>query len=70
MAKTILSITLVILFWGLTLATRTKLLPLRSRNAVAAVAPGITDGICSLMVKTQGYTCEEHLVLCLHLFLF
>ncbi|XP_057441706.1 triacylglycerol lipase 2-like isoform X1 [Lotus japonicus] len=62
MAKTILSITLVILFWGLTLATRTKLLPLRSRNAVAAVAPGITDGICSLMVKTQGYTCEEHLV--------
>lgn len=59
MAKSSLSITLVILFCGLTLASRTKILPL---STITALAPELNDGVCSSLVKTQGYACEEHLV--------
>ncbi|KAK7276493.1 hypothetical protein RIF29_17633 [Crotalaria pallida] len=63
MAKSSLSIILVILLWGLTLSSGKKLLSHKSRkSAITALAPASTDGICSSMVKTQGYTCEEHLV--------
>jgi len=62
MAKSSLSITLVILFCGLTLASRTKILPL---STITALAPELNDGVCSSLVKTQGYACEEHLVLCI-----
>ena len=72
MANISLSITLVILLCGLTLASRTKILPLSS--TVTALAPELSDGVCSSLVKTQGYACEEHLVCtlqhCFHLFLF
>ncbi|CAI8614700.1 unnamed protein product [Vicia faba] len=61
MANISLSITLVILLCGLTLASRTKILPLSS--TVTALAPELSDGVCSSLVKTQGYACEEHLVL-------
>ncbi|ESW13660.1 hypothetical protein PHAVU_008G215000 [Phaseolus vulgaris] len=60
MANTSLSTILVILFWGLTLATGRKLSPLSTTTTTLSSSP--TDGICSSMVKTQGYTCEEHLV--------
>ncbi|KAI5425898.1 hypothetical protein KIW84_031647 [Lathyrus oleraceus] len=60
MAKISLSITLVILLCGLTLASRTKILPLS--NTTTALAPELNDGVCSSLVKTQGYACEEHLV--------
>ncbi|KAL5078231.1 hypothetical protein RYX36_017215, partial [Vicia faba] len=60
MANISLSITLVILLCGLTLASRTKILPLSS--TVTALAPELSDGVCSSLVKTQGYACEEHLV--------
>lgn len=59
MAKSSLTITLVILFCGLTLASRTKILPL---STITALAPELNDGVCSSLVKTQGYACEEHLV--------
>ncbi|KAL5078985.1 hypothetical protein RYX36_007406, partial [Vicia faba] len=59
MANISLSITLVILLCGLTLASRTKILPLSS--TVTALAPELSDGVCSSLVKTQGYACEEHL---------
>jgi hypothetical protein len=61
MAKISLSITLMILFFGLTLASRTKI---SSLNTITALAPSLNDGVCSSLVKTQGYACEEHLVLC------
>ena len=60
MAQRSLSITLVILLCGLTLASRTKMLPLSS--TITALAPELSDGVCSSLVKTQGYACEEHLV--------
>lgn len=60
MANTSLSPILVILFWGLTLATGRRLSPLTTTTATFSSSP--TDGICSSMVKTQAYTCEEHLV--------
>ncbi|XP_058744948.1 triacylglycerol lipase 2-like [Vicia villosa] len=61
MAEISLSITLMILFCGLsTLASRTKILPLR--RTITALAPELNDGVCSSLVKTQGYACEEHLV--------
>ncbi|RDY10396.1 Protein disulfide isomerase-like 2-3, partial [Mucuna pruriens] len=60
MANTSLSTILVILlFWGLTLATARKLPPLSTTTALSS---SLNQGICSSMVKTQGYTCEEHLV--------
>jgi hypothetical protein len=59
MAKISLSITLMILFFGLTLASRTKI---SSLNTITALAPSLNDGVCSSLVKTQGYACEEHLV--------
>lgn len=66
MANRLLSITLVmILFWCSTLATRTKLLPL---NTITALAPKLSDGVCSSLVKTQNYACEEHLVGTVHYF--
>jgi len=61
-AKSSLSITLVILFCGLTLASRTKILPL---SIITALAPELNDGVCSSLAKTQGYACEKHLVLCI-----
>ncbi|KAL2583070.1 hypothetical protein GLYMA_14G050400v4 [Glycine max] len=59
MANTSLSTILVILFWGLTLATGRKLSPL---STTATLSSPPSDGICSSMVMTQGYTCGEHLV--------
>ncbi|PNY04283.1 triacylglycerol lipase 2-like protein [Trifolium pratense] len=59
MAKISLSITLMILFCSLTLASRTKI---SSLNTITALAPSSNDGVCSSLVKTQGYACEEHLV--------
>jgi len=61
MANTSLSPILVILFWGFTLATGRKLSPLSTTPATLS-SPSSTDGICSSMVRTKGYTCEEHLV--------
>ncbi|KAJ7960318.1 Lipase [Quillaja saponaria] len=56
------SITLVILFFGLAQATRTKFFSVKSQNVTTKFAPEATDGICSSMVETRGYTCEEHTV--------
>ncbi|KAJ7964768.1 Lipase [Quillaja saponaria] len=62
-SNTSASITLVILFFGLALTTRTKLFSVKTQNTTTAVlAAAATDGICSSMVKKHGYTCEEHLV--------
>ncbi|XP_024639866.1 triacylglycerol lipase 2 [Medicago truncatula] len=49
MAKSSLSITLVILFCGLTLASRTKILPL---STITALAPELNDGWCDMVVAT------------------
>ncbi|KAE9614954.1 hypothetical protein Lal_00048228 [Lupinus albus] len=62
MAHTSFSIVLVFLLWCLTIAGGKKLLSEKSRSAITELAPASSDGICSSMVKTQGYTCEEHLV--------
>ncbi|XP_054799171.1 triacylglycerol lipase 2-like isoform X3 [Prosopis cineraria] len=62
MAESSLSIILVIiLFSGLSLGRtrRTELVPAIITSTLG-IAPG--DGICSSMVNTQGYACEEHLV--------
>ncbi|KAL3035405.1 hypothetical protein AAZX31_02G250700 [Glycine max] len=59
MANTSVSTLLVILFWGLTLATGRKLSPLSTTTTLSS-SP--SDGICSSMVMPQGKTCEEHLV--------
>ena len=70
MANTSLPMILVILFWGSTIAAGTRSYPLRTQSAFTALPPAATEGICSSLVKIQGYACEEHLVLCLHLLLF
>ncbi|XP_028757987.1 triacylglycerol lipase 2-like isoform X2 [Neltuma alba] len=62
MAETSLAIIIVIiLFSGLSLGetTRTELVSAITTSAME-IAP--RDGVCSSMVKTQGYPCEEHLV--------
>ncbi|KAF7831729.1 triacylglycerol lipase 2-like [Senna tora] len=66
MAKTLPSIILVItiLFSGLILAAtrRTKLVSAITTTTTALAISPSDDGICSSMVKSQGYACEEHLV--------
>lgn len=67
MANKSFSILLVILFWGSTFASRTKLLT--SRSTITALKPAIIDGgVCSSLIETQGYACEEHLVGTVHFF--
>ncbi|PRQ52660.1 putative triacylglycerol lipase [Rosa chinensis] len=55
-------IIVVVLFWGLAVATRTKLFSEEDGIAVSALAPSGSDGICASMVEAQGYPCEEHTV--------
>ena len=66
MAKsTLTSVVLVILFCGSAVGTRPK--KLFSTKIQDGVSAATDDGICKLMVETQGYTCEEHTVMYLHL---
>lgn len=64
MAKTsLLTIIIIILFSGYSVgaARRTEF-----RSAITSrleIAPSGDYGICSSMVKNQGYACEEHLVI-------
>jgi lysosomal acid lipase/cholesteryl ester hydrolase len=69
MANTLTSIILVILFFGLAVGSRTKLISVKSQDGMSALAPVPNDGICTSMVETQGYVCEEHKVICLHIVL-
>lgn len=59
MKKTIITtlITLLLLFSGLAAGGRTKLHHMSMESSANSA-----DGICSLMVETQGYACEEHQV--------
>jgi hypothetical protein len=70
MANTVASIMLVILFCGSAVGTRTSLLSVKGQGGMSAVAPVASDGICKAMVQSQGYACEEHTVVCLHLLVF
>ncbi|RYR00134.1 hypothetical protein Ahy_B07g088218 isoform A [Arachis hypogaea] len=59
----IVIIILVILFWGSAIAGGRRLYPLRTQSSDITALPSFsTEGICSSLVKTQGYACEEHLV--------
>ncbi|KAI9082302.1 hypothetical protein K1719_035725 [Acacia pycnantha] len=64
MAETSLSmILLIILFSGLSLAAATRRTEMVSAITTSTLEIAPSDhGICSSMVKTQGYACEEHLV--------
>uniref|UniRef100_A0A2N9ETQ2 Partial AB-hydrolase lipase domain-containing protein n=1 Tax=Fagus sylvatica TaxID=28930 RepID=A0A2N9ETQ2_FAGSY len=43
--------------------SRTKLISVKSQDGMSALAPVPNDGICTSMVETQGYVCEEHKVI-------
>ncbi|XP_030929953.1 triacylglycerol lipase 2-like isoform X1 [Quercus lobata] len=62
MANTITSIILVILFCGSAVGSRTKLISVKGQDGMSALAPVPNDGICTSMVETKGYVCEEHKV--------
>jgi hypothetical protein len=70
MPNTVFSIILVILFCGSAVGTRTRLLSVKGQDGMSAMAPVASDGICKAMVQRQGYVCEEHTVVCLHLLAF
>lgn len=61
---------LLFLFCGSAVGTRAVLFPIKLQPAAAALfAAAATDGICETMVKTRGYACEEHKVICLETFI-
>lgn len=70
MANTLTSIILVILFCGLAVGSRTKLISVKGQDGMFALAPVPNDGICTSMVETKGYVCEDHKVIWLHTLLF
>ena len=64
-ANSLTCIILLILFCGSAAGSRTKLFSLKAQESgigMAALVPSSDDGICKLMVETQGYGCEEHTV--------
>lgn len=70
MANTMTSIILVILFCGSAVGSRTKLISVKGQDDTSALAPVPNDGICTSMVETKGYVCEEHKVIWQHTLLF
>ncbi|KAL4620010.1 hypothetical protein ACB092_06G123200 [Castanea dentata] len=62
MANTMTSIILVILFCRSAVGSRTKLISVKGQDDTSALAPVPNDGICTSMVETKGYVCEEHKV--------
>ncbi|KAJ0112812.1 hypothetical protein Patl1_01930 [Pistacia atlantica] len=58
------SIFLVILFCGSALGMRIHLFSVKSQpgTSVSALSSSASGGMCNTVVKTKGYTCEEHTV--------
>ncbi|XP_031262184.1 triacylglycerol lipase 2-like [Pistacia vera] len=58
------SIFLVILFCGSALGTRIHLFSVKSQpgTSMSALSSSASGGMCNTVVKTKGYTCEEHTV--------
>ena len=50
--------------------SRTKLISVKGQDGMFALAPVPNDGICTSMVETKGYVCEDHKVIWLHTLLF
>ncbi|KAM4103560.1 hypothetical protein ACJW30_06G088000 [Castanea mollissima] len=47
---------------GSAVGSRTKLISVKGQDDTSALAPLPNDGICTSMVETKGYVCEEHKV--------
>ncbi|KAM3744934.1 hypothetical protein ACB098_06G088300 [Castanea mollissima] len=47
---------------GSAVGSRTKLISVKGQDDTSALAPVPNDGICTSMVETKGYVCEEHKV--------